>query len=192
MGKLWGGLFYRSLWLERGMYPSPILLILPINLSLRYNIIMIKQFLEQSNNIENVFDKDSLKQAVKAWEYVIGKKKLTSKIILNAHGILMFNHLPVGERGCFRRVGVRIGASYGLHYVLIPKITKQWCIMASKPEKTEDQIKWDHVHFEKIHPFIDGNGRIGRILLNWQRIINKLPILIIKNSEKQFYYRWFK
>jgi Fic family protein len=38
---------------------------------------------------------------------------------------------------------------------------------------------------------MDGNGRIGRILLNWQRRYWNLPILIIKESEKEEYYKWF-
>jgi len=48
-----------------------------------------------------------------------------------------------------------------------------------------------HINFEKIHPFIDGNGRIGRMLLNWQRVKLGLPVLVIKESEKQEYYKWF-
>ena len=151
---------------------------------------MIKQFLEQSNNIEGVFDTDSLNQAVKAWNYISGQKKITAGVILKTHGILMLNHLPINERGCFRHVEVTVGGSYGMHHLLIPEMVRRWCVQANKPRTAVD-IKWDHIKFEKIHPFIDGNGRMGRILLNHQRIINNLSILVIKNSEKQSYYRWF-
>jgi len=50
----------------------------------------------------------------------------------------------------------------------------------------------DHIHFEKIHPFVDGNGRMGRILMNWQRVKVGLQPLIIWASERQAYYAWFK
>jgi len=150
---------------------------------------MIKQFLEQSNNIENVFDKDSLKQAIKAWEYLIPHKELTFEVILKTHGILMLNQ-EMDSKGAFRKHEVRIGSTYGALYIVVPQRMRVWCQMANQP-KTEEQIKYDHISFEKIHPFADGNGRMGRILLNWQRLKNKLSILVIKNSEKQDYYKWF-
>jgi len=59
------------------------------------------------------------------------------------------------------------------------------------PGKNGKHIQLDHITFEKIHPFIDGNGRIGRIFMNWQRKKAGLPILVIKEAEKQKYYDWF-
>jgi hypothetical protein len=56
----------------------------------------------------------------------------------------------------------------------------------------EEDIKRWHVDFEEIHPFIDGNGRTGRILMNLQRLNVNLPMLIIKEAERQAYYQWMK
>ncbi|WP_457644718.1 Fic family protein [Persephonella sp.] len=54
-----------------------------------------------------------------------------------------------------------------------------------------NKICVSHAFFEEIHPFIDGNGRTGRILLNYILISNGYPLVIIKGTDKnkQFYYK---
>lgn len=49
-----------------------------------------------------------------------------------------------------------------------------------------------HVDFEIIHPYIDGNGRIGRVLINYFLLRNNYPPITIQNKEKQKYYATFR
>ena len=52
----------------------------------------------------------------------------------------------------------------------------------------EDIVEF-HVAFEKIHPFQDGNGRVGRIIMFRQCLQNNIVPFIMEDSYKAFYYR---
>ena len=55
----------------------------------------------------------------------------------------------------------------------------------------EDVIKvvvYAHNVFEQIHPFADGNGRVGRVLAKYLLMVNDLPPIIIYDEEKKHYY----
>lgn len=62
----------------------------------------------------------------------------------------------------------------------------------SKKEKTFEDILNFHVQFERIHPFQDGNGRIGRLIMFKECLKYNIVPFIIEDNLKMFYYRGLK
>jgi Fic family protein len=148
-------------------------------------------FLTESNAIEDVWDADSLQQAIYAWEYLKEQKRLDPGVILKTHKILMLHqHLQPNEKGYWRNCEVMIGGRMGKPYYVVPMLMGEWMRKANK-SKTWKEIKADHISYEFVHPFVDGNGRTGRMFMNWQRLKSGLPIMVIYEKAKQKYYQWF-
>lgn len=151
-----------------------------------------REFLQESNEIEGVWDAKSLDQAILAWEYLREQKILTPGVVLKTHKILMSNQpLPPHLRGYFRKVAVYVGGREGAEVELIPGMIANWCKDMNADPWTKAGPIAMHIIYEKIHPFVDGNGRTGRMFLNWHMLKHGKDILVIKAAERQKYYDWF-
>lgn len=59
--------------------------------------------------------------------------------------------------------------------------------------KKEKHTREVHLAYEHVHPFVDGNGRTGRILYNLHRVVLGLGLDIIHEGDEQYeYYKWFR
>lgn len=168
-----------------------------IGFSIKMNKIT-KEFLRESNAIEGVYDYKSLDQAQFAWEYLMTEKEINPHVVLKTHKILMLHQpLQPDEKGYFRRCPVYIGGREAMRWEKVRLAIEYWCedMNMGFLENTDmEQFSKDlHIKYEKIHPFVDGNGRTGRMFMNYWRLKNGLPLLIIHEGKEQMeYYKWFR
>lgn len=136
-------------------------------------------------------------QAALYWlldELTVNKEfSITEDIILGLHLRLM-NGI-VGDAGQYRKHTVRI---MGTHVPLanwqkIPSLINDY-IQSLKDENSDliASIARSHATFEKIHPFSDGNGRTGRLLILAQALSNGIAPPIIPRDRKQAYYKYLE
>lgn len=153
------------------------------------------EFLQNSNWIEKEYSPQALLDAMQAWDYIMNLDAISIEDILETHRRLMVNIEP-RIAGNFRDDKVFVGGREGSPHYALPELIELWAIAVNEDMNAnrmdEQRAKDLHVRFEKIHPFFDGNGRTGRILMNWMLIkANKKPIIIHEGEEQYEYYKWF-
>ena len=167
------------------------------------------EFLDHSNRIEGEYSNQALEDAILAWEYI---KDLDVECQFNVETILYVHYLLMRRlrpdiAGKLRECDVYIGGRKCIFIskTLLEDSLRELCIEINLCNQSVSYGKDDdydllldrftramHVRFENIHPFEDGNGRCGRILMQAHRLKLGLPILIIHEKDKYKYYEWFK
>lgn len=145
--------------------------------------------LKESNAIESVFDRFALINAHRAWKYIISQDTLTNNVIKETHNLLMVGRpLDPRYRSDWRDVPVRIGYQVKAQpKIVIDSLVQDFCEDISKLDPKSEPIL-DHIRFESIHPFIDGNGRVGRIIMNWQNVKLGRKLTVYTNAQKHYAY----
>jgi len=166
----------------------------------------IEEFIRESNAIEGVYGEEQFEDAKQAWKTLEQHTFISPHLIKEIHGILMQNRGAWSEPDFmkkyiskFRDCPVYIGGHEAMNSDLIPEAIQNWCYhMNTSKEKDEVKSKELHVEYESIHPFIDGNGRTGRMFMNWWRLQRGMGVLVIhadwpdQEGEQANYYKWFK
>lgn len=137
--------------------------------------VSIEEFLRESNAIERVHSDAAYEDARAAWEYISDQEMLSHEVIKTTHELLLANRQPqiAGE---YRDVRVRVGGDLPPAPTLLDELMTS--LLEQRVTTGFDAIDW-HVQFEKIHPFEDGNGRVGRLVYLWHCVehLNIDPVM---------------
>lgn len=155
--------------------------------------ILMEMEVSRDVSLREVFEAKNL---ARVFEYLKTKEKidLNIELILFLHKMLLDN-INDEISGRFRQGDeyVRVGTHIGEFPEKIEEGIKNTLTIYSSDFTSYflDKISRFHLEFESIHPFNDGNGRIGRILINFQLSTLGFPNIIVKNKEKLEYYSAF-
>lgn len=152
----------------------------------------ILELIHESNLIEGYDSIDFDKQSLLAWKHLKLCDKLTRTDILKVQRLvtmLQTDIIPTW-RGYYRSLtntNVFIGGNIATKPEHIEVLMEHWIDI----QQTADPIE-AHIFFEKIHPFVDGNGRTGRLLMWWMQWKRNQPLTKINYGDRFSYYNWFK
>lgn len=127
-------------------------------------------------------------------ELVKEKVELSEKVIKDIHSLVLMDKPQ--DRGRYRRIPVTIlGAAHKpVQPYLVPVLMEQLINEYNQEMKDKhiiEKVALFHLKFEAIHPFIDGNGRTGRLLLNLELMKEGYPPINIKFKDRRKYYDCF-
>ena len=119
---------------------------------------------------------------------------ISESVIKNIHSLVLINRPE--DKGVYRRIPVRIMGAYTepLQPYMVQPAMEGLLIEDKKRAKTMniiERIARFHLEFEGVHPFIDGNGRTGRLVLNLDLIRNGYPPINVKFTDRKRYYEAF-
>ena len=119
---------------------------------------------------------------------------ISESVIKNIHSLVLINRPE--DKGVYRRIPVRIMGAYTeplQPYMVQPAMEGLLIKDKNRAETMNiiERIARFHLEFEGIHPFIDGNGRTGRLILNLDLIRNGYPPINVKFTDRKRYYEAF-
>ena len=129
---------------------------------------------------------------LEAWKYVESKYTSfpTHKDLQELHKLVNKGIESDQTLGKYKRVQNYIGDVYTTSYLFTEEKMEQLLAWVKKAYAKADDFEvafQSHAQFEIIHPFVDGNGRVGRLLMNWLLLMKKLTPLAIRNKKRSEY-----
>ena len=120
------------------------------------------------------------------------KIPITEKVIKDIHSLVLIDRQS--DKGVYRSVPVRVGGLHPCQPYEVPMYMERLMLEYEGDMKklhVTVRAALFHLKFETVHPFIDGNGRVGRLLLNLELMKEGYPPVNVKFTDRAKYYGCF-
>lgn len=126
-------------------------------------------------------------------DLVTNNVPFSESIIKQIHTLVLMDRPD--DRGVYRRIPVRIMGAYHVppDPIFVPEQMEKLVAEFAGNKKLHplERAALFHLKFEGIHPFVDGNGRTGRLILNLMLMQAGYPPINVKYSDRKRYYEAF-
>ncbi len=153
--------------------------------------LLLAGILPKDRTSREIYEVDNFKKVIRYRNSY--KKKVNLDFIRNLHALIMDN-IDVESAGTFRRTDDVIIAGCSMDLApaaviedeLIQAVNDYYSDLKSGKHPFESAILF-HYRFETIHPFTDGNGRVGREVLNFMLMRERFPKLLFLGKDRELY-----
>lgn len=151
------------------------------------NMLLNEGITPANKSLKDIKEAENHKQAF-IYMKKYAKKRLSINLILKLHNILKKG--VTEDAGKFRNGIVYVANLIPINHALVKTELEKIIKTFYKNSKMHpiERVAIFHCDFERIHPFFDGNGRIGRIIMNMMLLSLKYPPIIIQNKNRRKYY----
>ena len=163
------------------------------SLTLRETDLVLRGITINQKSLKEHLEVTGHKEAFDYVKELVSKNiEISEKVIKDIHYLVLAHKKE--DRGIYRKIPVQIIGS--LHklvqpYLIIPRMEELLHQYKNSNEDIITKLARFHLEFESIHPFIDGNGRTGRLLINLELMKAGHPPIDIKFKDRLEYYEAF-
>lgn len=156
--------------------------------------ILLEMEVSRDVSVREVFEAKNLARVISYTRQKSQEEEVSKELILLLHKMLI-GGIDDSVAGRFRKQGeyVRVGSHIAPAPEQVERMIDALLLSYTSDHSSYfvEKIASFHLGFETIHPFCDGNGRIGRVLMNFQLLRLGFPRMMIRDKEKKAYYEAF-
>lgn len=156
--------------------------------------ILLEMEVSRDVSVREVFEAKNLARVISYTRQKSQEEELSKELILLLHKMLI-GGIDDSIAGRFRKEGeyVRVGSFIAPAPEQVERMIDALLFAYTSDHSSYfvGKVASFHLGFETIHPFCDGNGRIGRVLMNFQLLRLGFPRMMIRDKEKKTYYEAF-